>query len=205
MKLISILLLALATGNLYAETRYITDIFQITLRSGTSTKNEIIRMLPSGQALKVLETDSATGYTRVSTPEGKEGWVLSRYLMDIPSARARLSRSETRLANSDQSLVKLKEQFTQVRNDKQALEKASLHLKQQNKKLSSKLSTITRTSSNAIQIASDNQRMQKRLTETDREIQFLQQENANLQDRSQRDWFVVGALVVVMSMIFGIG
>ncbi|NOY67415.1 MAG: TIGR04211 family SH3 domain-containing protein [Gammaproteobacteria bacterium] len=204
MKLLSIIFLAAISSNLYAETRYVTDIFQITLRSGQSTKNEIIRMLPSGQALKILGRDASTGYTHVKTPEGKEGWVLSRYLMDVPSARARLSRAETKQANLDQDLNKVKAAYKQLNDDKNSLEKENRQLKQQNKKLSRNLSNITRVSSNAIQISSENLRMKKRLAETDREIQFIQQENANLQDRSQRDWFIVGALVVGISMIFGI-
>ena len=204
MKLLSIIFLSAISLNLYAETRYVTDIFQITLRSGKSTQNEIIRMLPSGQALTVLEVDPGSGYTRVRTPEGKEGWTLSRYLMDVPSARARLSRAETKLANTEQSFNKIKTELTQLSIDKSELEKENLHLKQQNKKLSNNLANITRVSSNAIQISSENQRMKKRLAETDREMQFIQQENANLQDRSKRDWFVVGALVVIASMIFGI-
>ena len=204
MKLFTTLLLAFASLNIAAETRYVTDIFQITLRSGQSTQNEIVRMLPSGQALTVLEKNSSSGYTKVRTPEGKEGWVLSRYLMDVPSARARLSRAETKLANTDQNLVKLKDELKQVNTEKTSLAKENKHLKQQNKKLSRNLSEITRVSSNAIQLSSENQRMKKRLAETEREMQFIQQENANLQDRSNRDWFVVGALVVVGSMIFGI-
>lgn len=204
MKRLAIILLSISSLNLYAETRYVTDIFQITLRSGQSTQNEITRMLPSGQALTVIERDASTGYTKVRTPDGKEGWVLSRYLMDVPSARARLSRAETKLADTDQNINKLKIELKQLSENKNTLKKENHLLKQQNKKLSSKLSNITRISSNAIQISSDNQRMKKRLSETDREIQFLQQENANLQDRSQRDWFIVGALVVVASMILGI-
>jgi len=203
-KRLAIILLSISSLNLYAETRYVTDIFQITLRSGQSTQNEITRMLPSGQALTVIERDASTGYTKVRTPDGKEGWVLSRYLMDVPSARARLSRAETKLADTDQNINKLKIELKQLSENKNTLKKENHLLKQQNKKLSSKLSNITRISSNAIQISSDNQRMKKRLSETDREIQFLQQENANLQDRSQRDWFIVGALVVVASMILGI-
>jgi len=203
-KLLSIIILATFSTGIYAETRYVTDVFKITLRSGQSTKHEILRNLPSGLPLKVLERDSSTGYSKVTTPDGKEGWVLSRYLMEVPSARARLSRAETRLADTEQKLVKLSDELKTLQASKSTADKESRHLKQQNKKLSGKLSDITRVSSNAIQISSDNQRMKKRLAETDREIQFLQQENANLQDRSNRDWFVVGALVVIASMVFGI-
>ena len=52
-------LIFLATSNpLYAlDTGYITDEFEVTMRSGTSTSNSIVRMLRSGEAVTVLEED----------------------------------------------------------------------------------------------------------------------------------------------------
>ncbi len=188
----------------HAKTRYVTDIFQVTLRSGKSTQNEIVRMLPSGTALEVMESDKKTGYTRVRTPSGKEGWVLTRYLMDLPSARARLSRAETKLAQAEQQLSKIKQESNVLGKQQNTLESERKKLSDQNRKLSRELARIKQISANAIQMSSENQRLKKQMAENDREIQFLQQENASLQDRSSRDWFIVGALVVVASMIFGI-
>lgn len=187
-----------------AETRYVTDVFQVTLRSGKSTQNEIVRMLPSGSALEVLETDASSGYSRVKTQSGKEGWVLTRYLMDLPSARARLSRAETKLAENEQNLGKIKQELKLVSNKNNELENERKQLNEQNIKISRQLAEIKQTSSNAIKLSSENQRLKKQVGENEREIQFLQQENASLQDRSNRDWFMVGALVVVASMILGI-
>ena len=39
---------------LAAETMYVTDVFEVTMRSGTSTANSIVRMLKSGEAVTVL-------------------------------------------------------------------------------------------------------------------------------------------------------
>ena len=41
--------------NSVAETRYITDQFEVTMRSGTSTSNSIISLLQSGQAVTLLD------------------------------------------------------------------------------------------------------------------------------------------------------
>ena len=127
------LMLLLGTGPALAETRYVTDIFQVTLRSGKSTQNEILRMLPSGTALKVLEVDQSSGYTRVSTPGGKEGWVLTRYLMDLPSARARLNRSNTKLAKLEQELNQLKSELKTVSTGKGKIDRERKNLHKQNR------------------------------------------------------------------------
>jgi SH3 domain protein len=70
-----------------AETRYITDEFEVTMRSGTSTSNSIVRMLRSGQAVTVLEEDLASQYSLVETDDNKKGYVLSRFLMEVPVTR----------------------------------------------------------------------------------------------------------------------
>ena len=71
----------------YAEDVWISDQFEVMLRTGPSTTNAIERMLPSGTPLEAVERDDETGYTRVRTANGAEGWVLSRYIMTEPGAR----------------------------------------------------------------------------------------------------------------------
>ena len=66
-----------------AAKAYVTDSFRISLRRGPSIENRILRFIPSGQPLEILE--SQDGWSRVRVSEGEqevlEGWVLSRYLV----------------------------------------------------------------------------------------------------------------------------
>ena len=73
----------------HAEPAWISDQFEITLRSGPSTSNAIQLMLRSGTQVEVLERDADSGYSRVRTGGGTEGWVLTRYLMREQSRRIR--------------------------------------------------------------------------------------------------------------------
>lgn len=69
-----------------ADTKYVIDRLEITLRSGPDTGNRIITMIPSGQALEVLSTGG--DWAEVRLPSGEQGWVLARYLStEIPKAR----------------------------------------------------------------------------------------------------------------------
>ena len=82
------------SGQALAESRYVSDTLEITMRSGKGTSFGITRMLRSGTRLEVLDEDKKTGYTKVRTKSGKEGWVLSRFLMKSPAARDRLANAE---------------------------------------------------------------------------------------------------------------
>ena len=89
-------LLAFATVA-QAETGYIGDQAKMPMRSGEGTGFKITKMLPSGLAVEVLG-QSKSGYSRIRTQDGKEGWILSRYLMKTPAARDRLQAFEQELS-----------------------------------------------------------------------------------------------------------
>ena len=88
-------------ASVMAAPAWVSDIFEITLRTGPSSGNVILLMVPSGTELTVLEYDEQSGYARVQTAGGTEGWVLSRYLMDEPSARDQLDTVAKQLASAE--------------------------------------------------------------------------------------------------------
>ena len=111
--LVSLLLFFLA-GNAIAETRYVSDMLEITMRSGKGTSYGITRMLRSGTAVQVLEADKAAGYTRVRTSSGKEGWVLSRFVMKGRAARDLLTTAEKDLAELELENSKMIASFSRA-------------------------------------------------------------------------------------------
>ena len=58
----------------WSETLYVSDQFEVPLRTGMTTEHAILRMLPSGTAVEMLEVDKENGYTRVRTQSGVEGY-----------------------------------------------------------------------------------------------------------------------------------
>ena len=70
----------------YGQTaRYVTDQHRLESRSGPSTEHKILQRLASGTRVEVLERRA--GYSRVVTPEGREVWILSRFLQNELPAR----------------------------------------------------------------------------------------------------------------------
>ena len=85
MKTLSVMLLVLAgffglAQQGWSTKAYVTDSFEITLRTGPGNENKIIAMLFSGRPLEVLDTRGECSQVKV-LDGGKEGWVLSRYLV----------------------------------------------------------------------------------------------------------------------------
>ena len=70
--------------------------------------------------------------------------------------------------------------------------------------LSQELEEIRRTASSALAIDAENDELKSRIVAYERQAQTLQQENEGLKDRTARDWFMVGAGVVILGMVIGL-
>jgi SH3 domain protein len=197
-------LLVILTGNALAETRYVSDRLEITMRSGKSTSHGILRMLRSGTPVDVLETDKASGYSRIKTRSGKEGWVLTRFLMSGPAARDRLAEAKKRLAELELENRKMHTTMAGLQEEMSSVEKERQNLDSEHRDVSQQLAEIKRTASSALAIDSENKELKSRMVALERSLQTVQQENENLKDRTARDWFMVGAGVVLLGIIVGL-
>jgi SH3 domain protein len=187
-----------------AETRYVSDQLEIQMRTGKGTQFRILRMLPSGTALEILDVDQENGYSRVRTPSGVEGWVLSRFLMQSRAARDQLADAEKKLARLELENRKLTASLDDVQTAKGSIDSEREQLVKENRRLSQELEEIRRAASSALAIDAENKELKSRIVAYERQAQSLQQENEGLKDRTARDWFMVGAGVVILGMIIGL-
>ena len=198
-----IALLSLLTAfPVMAKTLYVSDQLEIQMRSGKGNKYRIVRTLPSGTPLEILDTSD--GYTKARAPSGTEGWVLSRYLMAGRTARERLSKTEQRLAQLEVENGKLSAEIDKLRDQKGGADHELGKLGSLNKKLSQQLEDIKRTASSALAIDAENRDLKTKIVAYERQQQTLLQENAQLKSRTARDWFMVGAGVVILGIIIGL-
>ena len=192
------------TGTAFAETQYVSDTLEITMRSGKGTNFGITRMLRSGTPVEVLATDKKSGYTQVRTKSGKEGWVLSRFLKNGRAARERLATAEKNLAELELENRKLTTSMATLTEEKSGLETNLQELEGQSRGVNQELSEIKRTASSALAIDSENKDLKGRMVSLERQLQTVQQENEALKDRTARDWFMVGAAVILLGIIVGL-
>ena len=180
-----------------ADEAYIRDTLYVPLRGGQSSEHRIIhRGIKSGTLLERLETNEKTGYTRVRTSNGLEGWLQTQYLVDEPIASTQIERVKSELQSLDtkhqQTLLSLKkaEEETEV-------------LAGQNALLAEDLATIRTLSANVVVIDEQNKRLSK---ERDALLQKITDLNAltdALSDDSAQEWFLRGAGIILIGLLFG--
>ena len=187
-----------------AETRYVTDEFEVTLRSGTSTSNSIVRMLKSGEPVTLLEQDLASKYSLVETADNRKGYILSRFLEDLPSARQRLAdlqlafeKLQGEMSEQKTSARKLRSELTLAQTDNSALKKTLRASEEE-------LSAVRNAAANTLEILEQNKQMETQIAQLRTDKQLLGDENAELKDSTKLDWFIRGGAVSLIAFVIGI-
>ena len=202
------LFLCLSSGLLpslsLAETRYVTDQFEVMMRSGTSTKNNIVRMLSSGTQVEVLETEQQEGYLRVRTRSGVEGWVLSRYLMRAPAARDQLAAARAQAEEADAQLKQLTQELGSLQSAKNDVDAANELLETENRRLNRELEEVREASADILGIKDQNATLRQRLNVTERDLVLAKDENKVLRSQAIRDRWITGAGIMLAGILLGV-
>lgn len=196
-------LLFFFTISAQAETVYVSDKLVITVRTGQGPQFQIIKTLESGEHLTVLEKTD-TGYTQIETSDGTKGWVRTQYLVEKPVASEILVWTRSKLKKNKAALNKLKEEHKTLSNEHKALLQEQGTLSTNKNKLDTEFARLKEIAKKPILIDRQNRKLLEKNLTLEKDLQRLNQENNSLKDRTQREWFIVGALVLLGGIIFGL-
>ena len=199
----TLLFLLLISTITSAETGYITDSFKVTMRSGESSEYRVVRMLPSGTSVEILSHNVETGYSHVRA-QGSEGYILSRQLLNQPGAREQLSKLQSEVSNLSSAPDRLKKELQNLSQQHKALVGAHNELKEIKAELAQELNSIRRTAANAIRTSEERNELGKQVAALTRNVEDLKQENRDLTNQSNQDWFLIGAAVIVGGILIGL-
>ena len=194
----------LASASAVAQSVWVSDQFEVTLRTGPSTSNAIERMLSSGTELEVIEQDAESGYSRVRTRGGTEGWVLTRYLMNEPSAREQLETLTRQLTSANAEGESMSSQLSAIRGQHESATRTIQELERDNSALRAEIESIREKAANTLAIDRQNKDLQQKLTDAEIQVSVLEQEKEQLVSQSNRNWFITGALVVLGGILLGL-
>jgi SH3 domain protein len=198
---VTILILLLATAAA-AETRYVNDELIINLRTGQGNTYRILRTLPSGTPLEVLEENEQ--YTLVRTSDGIEGWVGSQYLVNTPIARDRLVQAEKRLGQLQAEKQQLQQTLAELKQEKGTVEKEQRTLSAEAENLGQELERLRKVAARPIELDRENSSLKEQLRSLQNEINQLTSENARLQDSTRQEWFLTGGGVLFGGILLGL-
>lgn len=201
-----LLIALLAPTVLFAqEVRYVSDQFFVPLRSGPSSKHRIIdSSIKTGTKLTFLEKETGTGYSKVITPKGREGWIEDQYLSAQPIARILLENERARSEDLQKQLDAWKKESQDSSSQSGELQRKVSALSADNQKLSNELANLKRISSNAVNLDISNRDLLKVNEMLKIEKSELQSVNDRLESKSDKEWFLRGAFAVLIGVMLTI-
>lgn len=183
----------------WARMAYVTDSFRISLRTGPSLENKILKFLPSGEPVEILDSQEGWDQIEALNPEEKgiTGWVLSRYLMDrIPweqQAKA-LSREN----------AEMREKLDGVQRE---LARTTGQEKELRKKLGKTMEAMDKIEDEYRELkkgAPDYLKLKVSYDKGLKKIESLTMENEKLKSSQTNRWFALGALVLLCGLMLGL-
>lgn len=195
------LCLAMLSSPAWAATAYVSDVMEITLRSGPSTSHKILAMLRSDQALEIVE--EGTDWTQVHTQNGKQGWVLTRFLTSQIPNRIRLARLQSEYDDIRAKVETLAAENTQLTSENSRLS-ATLNENQSTiEKLNGAYGTLKKESADFINLKTRFEKTSAELAKQTGLAEQFEAELSKLRFNERVRWFLSGAGVLLLGMIIG--
>lgn len=187
-----------------ASVKFVSDQFKVTMRSGMATDHKIISMLPSGHRLEVLGEDDDKGYSKVRNEEGKVGYVLTRYLMDEPSAREQLTEARERLEALRQAPDQLAAELDELKTSHAQLVAEHEQVAAEKNRIEQELADFRKAFAEPVKVARERDELRQQLAGLIRQSEELKQEKRELENSSEQMWFLIGGGTIIAGIFLGL-
>lgn len=188
----------------HAESAWIQGM-PVPVRSSAEA-GEILQLLSHGSAVDVLERKEI--HTRIRTDNGIEGWVRAADLSasDVSTAAlsAKIDGLQQEAAQREVETNRLREDVRSKQQQTLAIEAELAEVRAAYKRAREEYDRLEQDSKDTVTLRKQIEELQSRVLGREREIQTLQQEIERIEDRSGRDWFLIGALVILIGVIAGL-
>lgn len=187
-----------------ARTMYVSDQLQIQMRSGKSTSHRIFASLRSGDVVTVIEEDSASGYSLVRSSGGKEGWVVSRYLMSKPSARSQLMKMQEKVDSLSANYAKVLEENKAQKKEIKELKALKSSLTRTKMELETEVQELKTTYAGEMSFQTKYKKAVKAHDDIQIQMNGVKDENNKLRSKSDQLWVLAGGGILFLGIIFGL-
>lgn len=195
------LMLCLFSIAVHAETMYVSDVLKLTLRTGPSTENKILAVIQSGQVMDVVEPGEE--WSRVKLPNGKEGWVLSRYLTPEETNNIKLEQLQAKHKNLTAQAATLLEENTELKAKNTELSASFENMQKQLAKSRSDYKALKTESAEFVALKSNYERTASQLAEQTAKAKKLDEQLARLEMGAYIKWFLAGSGVLLLGFLIG--
>jgi SH3 domain protein len=199
--IVGICLFFLSTAVLAETKYYINDSMKVTMRTGPATDRKIIALLSVGQEVEILKAEDE--WTLIRLQNGKEGWVISRFITDqtpdsiqLEALKANHSILQTKVASLMEENTALKAENKKLSIDLNTSEKKE-------KDLSKDYETLKKESKQFLDLQAKYKESTSKLAAQTQKAEKYEDELTKLLWNKNIKWFLSGAGVLILGFIIG--
>ena len=185
-----------------AQTVYVTDILRLAMRTGPGTGYETVAVVQSGDRLETIATDG--DWTQVRMPDGKEGWVLQRYLVPNRTSKILLESLEQKHAALSQQASTLMEENKTLKNENKTLQAELTQNKNRADKASQAYEDLKKEAAQYLKLKTQFQNTSAQLAKSSKATTELQEKLEKMETRQTIRWFITGAAVLLIGLLIGL-
>jgi SH3 domain protein len=185
----------------YPQTVYVTDEFEITMRTGASIENKIIAMLSSGTELQVIEEKD--DWILVKSPTEKKGWILKRYASVETPKNIIIEQIEKKYEKASKNLEIEREKALTFEKENKELRSALNSSQGKLEKINKDYTNLMNESKDYLKLKKEHTSNLDNLRKATSELTQLRKENKDLRLSKNVIWFLSGAGVMFTSWLIG--
>lgn len=200
------LLLATLLGssiNALAETAWLSDSLWVNVRTGPADTYRILKTVQSGTRMEVLEKQEDSGFYRIRTEAGLEGWIPSRYLIDEPTGRLQAQTLAAEKTQLQQQFDALEQRYKDLAADKGDVNGELGSLRTNNAELTKELNRIKAISENALNLDEEYQALAEETAKLKNELDVALAENQANKEFNDNTMLYSGAALIILGIALG--
>jgi len=186
-----------------AKDMYVGDITKLNIRSGKGVESDVVATLKPGQKVTILTF--ASGWTKIRSEDGKQGWVVSRYLTNQKPAAIEVDDLKIEMESMQEKI-----EILTIENERLKTENIDLSTR-----LDENVSKLdnTQQSFNALKTGSKDflsiknkyDQLSKDIKAKDIKINTLEEQLDDRYLSMAIKWFLAGAAVLMVGFLLGAG
>lgn len=199
----SFFILIVAFSSAQAETIYVADDLNLSLRDTASIKAKVLKTLPTGTPLTLIDKQTKSEFIHVRLIDGTEGYIKARYTKKQPPAIDPKDAAGKTIALLQSDNAALRTEINTLKNSltpESSLEKT---LATERDQLARELNELKKTAASAFQLKNERDELQERVVNVERDLQQFKLENQALKDTASQDWFLYGGILSLAGVLLG--
>lgn len=184
-----------------AETRFVKPSSEVVVRRGQGNDYKIIAMVKDGDSVEFIE--EGEDYAKVRLADGKEGWMLKRFLSNDPPLQEIVASLRTDNEKMKQKASEAVQKLEEVSSTLARTEMELTSTLTERDKIWSDFQTLQRDTADVVQIKKDLLKTTKENELLVQEMATVKQENNSLKQNKTIKWFLAGGGVLLLGILIG--